>query len=290
MSVAADWRSLLFVAADDVARLARIASRGADAVILDLEDAVPPARKVAARVGLGAVVAGLAAQDCTVVVRINAGWSDAVADLAAAVRPGVAAIMVPKVEDDERLRCIADLIHELAVDEELIDPPTLIALIESPRGLQNLEAIAAVPAVTGLAIGSEGFSLALRVPPSPQALDLPCRMLALAAAPCGLMAIGLPVSIATIADTDAWRAAIEHGRAIGITGALCVHPAQVALANAGFAPSADAVTRARRIVERWDAEPDAGVILVDGRMIDRPVVEAARRTLSRTRDDRADPR
>ena len=285
-----DWRSLLFVAADDTARIAKVATRGADAVILDLEDAIPPARKAAARFGLAEHIAMLTGQAARVVVRINVGWGDALADLTVAVVPGVAAIMVPKVEDVERVRAIADLIREFAADEGLAEPPVIIALIESPLGLQNLDAIARVPEVVGLALGSEDFSLALRVPPSPQALDLPCRLLALAAAPRELMALGLPVSIATIADMAAWQAGIEQGRAIGITGALCVHPAQVVAANAGFAPSPEAVAQARRIVGGWEAAADVGVIQIDGRMIDRPVVEAARRTLARAGDVGERPR
>jgi citrate lyase subunit beta/citryl-CoA lyase len=98
------------------------------------------------------------------------------------------------------------------------------------------------------------------------------------------MALGLPVSISTIANLEAWRAAIEEAKAIGITGALCVHPCQVTAANTGFAPSTDMLAQARRIVESWNADPDAGVIQVDGRMVDRPVVEAARRTLARAGD------
>lgn len=289
MSVLPDWRSLLFVAADDAARIAKVAGRRADAVILDLEDAVPPARKVAARLGLAEVIETLVGQGVRVVVRINTAWGDALADLAVAVMPGVAAIMVPKVEDAERLHTIADLIREFAADEGLADLPAIVALVESPLSLQNLDAVARVPEVIGLALGSEDFSLALRVPPSPQALDLPCRLLALAAAPRDLMALGLPVSIATIADRDAWQAGIEQAKAIGITGALCVHPAQVTAANDGFAPSPEAVAQARRIVGGWDTAAGAGVIQIDGRMIDRPVVEAARRTLARAGNVRADP-
>lgn len=290
MSPPPDWRSLLFVAADDAARIEKVTTRGADAIILDLEDAVPPARKVAARIDLAEHVTALVGQSARVVVRINAGWGDALADMAAAVVPGVAAIMVPKVEDAERLRTVADLISEFATDEGLAEPPAIIALIESPLGLQHMNAIARVPEVIGLALGSEDFSLALRVPPSPRALDLPCRLLALAAAPRELMALGLPVSIAAIGDMNAWQAAVEQGRAIGITGALCVHPAQVAVANAGFAPSPDAVAEARRIVGGWEAASDPGVLQIDGRMIDRPVVEAARRTIARAGDPGERPR
>lgn len=274
------WRSLLFAAADDHARLGKIAGRGADAVILDLEDAVPPARKADARAGLPAVVDALAAQGCALVVRINAGWVDAMADLIAAVRPGVAAIMVPKVEDAARLTVVSRMVAEIAADARLQAMPGLIALVESPAGIAELNAIAAVSGMTGLALGSEDFSLALGVPPARAALELPCRLLALAAAGRGLMALGLPVSIATIEDETAWAEGVRSGRAIGLTGALCIHPRQIAPANLGFAPTDAEVEQARRVLDAWNAAHGAGVIQLDGKMIDRPVVRAAQRVLA----------
>jgi citrate lyase subunit beta / citryl-CoA lyase len=161
------WRSLLFAAADDHARLAKIAERGADAVILDLEDAVPADRKVAARAGLLSVV-GVLAQCCPVVVRINAPWREAMDDLAFAVQHGVSAIMVPKVEDAARVIVVGEMVAEFASAASRSEPPGLIALVESPAGLASLDTIAAVDRVIGLALGSEDFSLALGVPPTPR--------------------------------------------------------------------------------------------------------------------------
>jgi citrate lyase subunit beta/citryl-CoA lyase len=274
------WRSLLFAAADDTRRLAGIAERGADAVILDLEDAVPADRKPAAREGLRSAIDALAQKDQRVVVRINAGWRDAFADLDVAVRSGLCAVMVPKVEDAARLKAIAELVAEFAVEAGLEEPPALIALIESAAALPHLSDISAISELIGLALGSEDFSLSLGVPPSPAVLDLPCRQIALAAAPRGLMALGLPLSIATISDEIGWSSAVEQARAIGMTGALCIHPRQVGPANRGFAPSEQERLRAGRIVEAWDAAGGSGVILVDGRMVDRPVVLGARRILA----------
>jgi citrate lyase subunit beta/citryl-CoA lyase len=102
-----------------------------------------------------------------------------------------------------------------------------------------------VPGVIGLALGSEDFALAIGVPPSPEALDLPCRLLALSTSSAGCMALGLPVSIATIEDAAAWQKAVHLARASGLTGALCNHPRQVA-----------AVTRASRRRRRNWRQPD----------------------------------
>jgi citrate lyase subunit beta/citryl-CoA lyase len=275
------WRSLLFVPADDEQRLAKVATRGADAVILDLEDAVAIDRKEAARQSLAAASAAIGRAGCPVVVRINSRWNDVAADLDATVRPGVSAIMVPKVEDAARLTVIGEMVRELAGDRGLPQAPDLIALIESPAGLRQIDAIAAVPGVIGLALGTEDFSLALGVPPSRDCLDLPCRHLALAAAVRGQMALGLPISIATIKDAAAWAGAIAEAQAVGMTGALCIHPAQIAPVNNGFAPSAAEIERARRVLAAWDDARGASVITVDGRMIDLPVVLAARKLVAR---------
>lgn len=276
------WRSLLFVAADAHSRFEKIAERGADAVILDLEDAVPADRKDQARDDLPSVIDLLAGKGCAVVVRINAGWRDVFRDLLAAARPGVAAIMVPKVENAARLRVIAEMVAEYAVEARLPSAPGLIALIESPAALPNLHQIAAVDGVIGLALGSEDFSLALGVSPSPQALDLPCRMVALAAAGRGLMALGQPCSIATIEDVEVWSVAIGRARAFGMTGALCVHPKQIAVVNSGFGHGEDEIAAARRLISAWENTQHPGVMQFEGRMVDRPVVLAARRIVERT--------
>jgi len=278
----AGWRSLLFVSAADQVRLAKVADRAADAVILDLEDAVPPDRKAAARDGVPAAAAAIASRGSPVIVRINAEWRAACVELPLATRPDIAAIMVPKAESGARLSVIAEMVREYAGDAGMDAPPGLIALVESPAGVAALDEIAVVPGMIGLALGTEDFSLALGVPPSREALELPCRLLALAAARHGLMALGLPVSIATIDDMDAWQEGIRMARAVGMTGALCIHPRQIAPVNQGFALSVDEVDRARRVLDAWDAAGRSGVVLHEGRMIDRPVVLAAERTLRRT--------
>jgi citrate lyase subunit beta/citryl-CoA lyase len=277
------WRSLLFVAANDDRRLAKAAQRGADAIILDLEDAVPKDDKASARELLPAAIERLVDARAQIVVRINVDWLDAFADLNAAVRPGVAAIMVPKAENKGRLAIISQIVAEIASAKGLPQVPRLIALIESPKGCDAISSIAALDTIVGLAFGSEDFSLALGVPPSPESLDLPCRLLALAAARRGVMALGVPVSIGTIKDRDAWRLGVERARLIGLNGALCIHPDQVGPANEGFRPSSVELERAERVVKAWVAAGSSGVITLDGHMIDRPVVVAAERLLAQLR-------
>jgi citrate lyase subunit beta/citryl-CoA lyase len=276
------WRSALFVAANDAARIAKIHTRGADAVILDLEDAVPAADKPAARAAVVATAEQLVALGQTVAVRINSNWLDAVADLEAAVLATVTALVVPKVECPHRLAVLIEMIGEWEAARALpAGGIGVIALIESPAALSRMTEIAAIPRVTGLALGTEDFSLALGVAPTPQSLDLPCRLLAFAAAERELMALALRISIGAFDDDAAYANAIANARAVGLTGALCIHPKQVTALNAGFAPNEQEIVEAEAIIAAWDARGSVNAIKLGDRMIDPPVAARARQLLRR---------
>lgn len=273
------WRSLLFVPADNKSRCVKAANAGADAVILDLEDGVGATHKEAARTALAGAVATVRAGGAAVVVRINAPWMLAVEDIRVAASVGVDALMIPKAEDPARLTAIAEMAAEWASGSTL----GLIALVETPRGMTALTELSRVPAVVGLALGTEDFSLALGVPPTAAALDLPSRQLALAAAERGLMALAVPTSIAQFRDGEGYAAAVAAGAAYGVNGAICIHPAQVVAANRGFGVTVAERAAAERIVAAWDEATRRGISVtsLDGEMIDLPVVERARRLLSR---------
>ncbi|MBR9970966.1 HpcH/HpaI aldolase/citrate lyase family protein [Magnetospirillum sulfuroxidans] len=280
------WRSLLFAPADNAKLLAKLHERGADAVILDLEDAIPCAGKAAARAGIAAWIERLNGYNIPVVVRINAGWLDLYADLNAVVRPGLTALMLPQVKDDLQVRAVDAILDAMEQQRGLARRGIgLIALIESPATLPHLPVIAALPRIIGLALGSEDFSLALRAPPSRASLTLPCQMIALAAAGQGLMALGLPDTLANFQHLDIYGASIAQAQAMGMTGALCIHPAQVALVNQAFAASPEQRQWAERVVTAWTEAEAVGsaVCSVDGQMVDRPVVERARALLTQPR-------
>ncbi|NIJ17888.1 HpcH/HpaI aldolase/citrate lyase family protein [Sphingobium vermicomposti] len=273
------WKSLLFVGADQPERIAKVATRGADAVILDLEDAVPAAGKAAARAALPDAINTLASQGQPLVIRINSAWRDVLADLDAALQPGVTALMVPGCERVDRLSVLWEMISELAAERQLDHTPGLIGLVESAAGLVNLPELVAFPQMIGLALGPEDLALDMGVSPSAELLDMPSRQMALAARAHDLMALAVPVSIAAYADADAYRAAALTGRSWGVTGAICIHPTQVAIANAIFQPSEQDLEEARSILEAWASRDGGGVVSLRGRMIDLPVVERARRLL-----------
>lgn len=274
-------RSLLFVPAGNRRLLDGAHRRGADALILDLEDAVPAVDKAAARIALPGEIERLTALDMTLVVRLNA--FDHADDISAAVRPGVTAVMVPKLESLAQLQVLAGLL-DVAEAAEGLRPGAVavIALIETPAALFQLAAIAAHPRVSALGLGSEDLALALGVPPTPACLTLPCQWLALAAAAHGKQAYGLPVSLADFQQLTALDEGAAQARAMGLHGTLCIHPAQVPVVNRAFAPSAAELAWARAVAAAWDvAEAKGeGAAQLNGAMLDKPVVERARRLLA----------
>jgi citrate lyase subunit beta/citryl-CoA lyase len=277
------WRSLLFVPADDEVRLAKCHERQADAIILDLEDGVSGKAKPAAREGLPKLIGVLAGRQVELILRINTAWRDITADLDAGIHAGLSAIMVPKVEDAHRLRIVAEMIGEWETVRGIAPGSIgIIALVETALGLSCLHEIASAPRMIGIALGTEDMSLSLGVAPSATALDLPCRMVALAANTKSLMAFAIPHSIAHFRDAEAARAAAHISREFGGTGALCIHPLQVPVANQVFAPTERELTDAQATLDAWAQALSDGLAVasLNGRMIDKPVVERAKLVLS----------
>lgn len=272
------WRSLLFVPAISDRFVESAPRRGADALILDLEDSIAPSLKQEARDALSRQVPRLVAQGMIVLVRVNSG-AQMGADLRAAARPGVTAIMVPKVESAAML---AQAIQLLDVAERGVGLPPgaigLVALIEGPHAVLEARSIASVGGrLIGLGFGAEDFAAAMGVRPTPLALTWPAQMIAMAARGAGLQAIGLPGGIAAIDDLTEFRQLAATARAIGMTGSVCIHPAQVPVLNAAFSPSPEELDWAEAVIDGFEkALADGGAaIAVRGRMVDRPVYDQA---------------
>lgn len=274
------WRSLLFVPANAPQRWAKAHTRGADAIIVDLEDSTQPDAKAAARPLAAAAVKTLHANGAFVAVRVNNDPAFLDDDLSAVVAPGLAAIVLPKVEQADELRALDHRLMELETLTGLYgDSVRVIAVIESPAALERLAAIAHGPRLIGLALGSEDFALALGRPPAPACLDLACQLVAYAAAARGLMGLGMACGIGDFTDLDAWTREAQRAHAMGLTGALAIHPNQIAPLNAAFGHSAADIAEARAILAAWDTR-QGGVVSHNGRMLDQPVVERARRLLA----------
>ncbi|MFF5563185.1 HpcH/HpaI aldolase/citrate lyase family protein [Streptomyces sp. NPDC012623] len=281
-------RSLLFVPAGNERLLAKAHLRGADGLVLDLEDAVPESGKEAARRALPGHLDRLAGQGQYLVVRSGAARAEWERDLRAALRPGLRAVMLPKAEHPDQLARMAAFLDAAERERGLAEGSVgLIALIESPAALFALTALATAPRVRALALGSEDFSLALGVAPTPSVLTEPCRWIALAASAAGIASYALPLSLASLDGPDALADAARQARELGVTGALCVHPGQVAAVNTAWAPDASQLAWARAVTSAWDAAGSGGsapgVIRVAGQMVDAPVLRRARGLLAAAR-------
>lgn len=279
------FRSLLFIPATSERFVASAAKRGADAVILDLEDSIAPEAKVAARAALAVHVPRLVGEGVTVFVRVNGG-DLAADDFAAAALPGVTAILVPKIESSAALRGAQRALNAAERANGLARCAIgVIALLEGPNAVLDARSIAAVGgSLIGLGFGSEDFAAAMGVRPTMESLLVPAQMVAMAARGAGVQSFGLPGSIAGFQDLEELAALAAKARAIGFTGAVCIHPAQVPIVNAAFSPSAEELAWAQAVVEAFDAALARGksAVAVQGRMVDPPVYEQAKRLLGQT--------
>ena len=280
-------RSYLFTPAHRESLVARAHQRGADAILLDLEDSVPRDQKQMARDGLPEAVALLASHKMPVIARVNADLGECVRDLEAAILSDIHTIMLPKVMGADHLRLIGDYLSILERQAKLPEGKTrLIALIETAEALLDVPAIAkASPRLTALAFGTEDFSTDCGFPPSANALQAPAQSLIFAAKAAGLQAIGLPGSIAEIDDMNAYLGCIELGRSIGFDGVMCIHPRQVDVVNRVFTPSDAEFEHAARVVETFDmaVKQGLGAVMLDGKMIDPPIVARAQAMLQSRR-------
>jgi len=260
-------RSYLFVPADRPERYAKALASGADAVIVDLEDAVAASAKDSAR---GSLAAWLDGGGSGIVVRINDAASAAFdADLEIVARPGVVAVVVPKAERSD----------ELARVRAAAPAAALLPLIETAAGVDRVREIAAAPGVQRLAFGSIDLQLDLGIEGDGEELLVFRSALVLASRLAALEAPIDGVSTA-IDDAAALDADTRRARRLGFGAKLCIHPRQVAGVHAAFAPSASELAWAGRVVAAA-AQSSGGAVAVDGRMIDRPVLLRAQALLAR---------
>jgi citrate lyase subunit beta/citryl-CoA lyase len=276
-------RSYLFVPGDRPERFDKAAAAGAHAIILDLEDAVAPDRKDAARDAVaawldarGAAVGGNGSPDAAhsagphILVRINTedtAWF--ARDCAIVGRAAVHAVMMPKSQDTEVLKALASHLRA----DQLIVP-----LIETVKGWDIARTLASQAKVQRLAFGSVDFNADAGTSGDGDALDLVRSQLVMASRLAGVLPPVDGVSLA-LDDLDALTTDVRRARRFGFGGKLCVHPKQVAGINAGFAPSAEEVAWARRVHDAVAAQ-GLGAIAVDGKLVDRPVYVLAQTILA----------
>ena len=249
-------RSLLFVPGSRPERFGKALTSGASRIIVDLEDAVGPQDKDSAR---EAVRTWLSAEH-PVVLRVNgadtAWFGD---DLTLCGHPGVSAVMLPKAEQPS----VSEVMRAGA--------RSIIALVENAAAFATLGLLAGTPGIERLAFGSIDFQADLGMRDATEDDLLAFRSALVLASRAAR--IGAPIDGVTVAldDEALLRADVLRARRLGFAGKLCVHPRQVAVVNAMFAPSAEEVAWARRVVDAIGAAK-GNAVSVDGRMVDRPVV------------------
>ncbi|MBZ5790556.1 CoA ester lyase [Burkholderia contaminans] len=263
-------RSFLFVPATRPERIAKALDSAADCIVIDLEDAVAMDAKDAARAQLAQHLPLLTQeQRARTVVRVNAvgtPWHDADIALLRDWAPQGVVVMLPKAEDADALRRVA---------QQLGDAARIVALIESLAGLDAADALARDPQVARLAFGHLDFQLDLGMRASAEEPELAFARNALVAA-SRRARLPAPIDGVTVRTDDAERLAADarRARAFGFGGKLCIHPAQVAGVNDALGYSDDEHAWARRVIDEAGKHGGA-VFTLDGRMVDLPVIRAA---------------
>jgi citrate lyase beta subunit len=271
--------SALFVPGNRPERFVKAFLSGADVVIIDLEDAVPADEKSTA---LDAVVAALTTSHSEIsdgrlhaLVRINSGNHSvelaALRDVSAVSGNGLLGVMIPKAETTQD-------IHDVAA--ALPRGMAVVPLIESARGLVNVEELASAENVTRLAFGAVDFGVDVDAT-DPSVFDYARARIVIASVAHGIPA-PLDSPCLSISDDSVVLAEASHARAVGCGGKLSIHPSQIPHIHQGFYPTADDIRWATEVLEH-----EGSAVQVDGMMVDKPVVDRARKILSRTHKDRA---
>lgn len=279
------WRSMLFVPIINDRFIQSALKQPADAIQLDLEDSVALDQKAEARDRVADVAKLCREHGKDVIVRVNRPWRQLVRDIEASVGPHVQALTLPKVPNAAFVQSVAEIIDELEIERGMAPGSTrLIVMVEDAEGLHNMNDIAAAhPRICGLIVGAEDLAVSLQMAVTADTLYVPNVMAVAACRRAGIAPIGFVGSVADFADRDAFQKTVERGAALGFEGAFCIHPAQVAIANAAFAPAPEAVARARRLIAAFKEEEAKGrsACTFEGRMVDAPVVKQALRIVEK---------
>jgi citrate lyase subunit beta / citryl-CoA lyase len=282
-------RSLLFVPGDSERKFARARDCGADALILDLEDSVAPSEKISARTHVAGLIEPEAKRAWKFIVRVNAlDTGLTLDDLTAVVKPGLDAVLIPKVEgaaDLERIGCDLDAL-EAKVGMASGSVKLAIVATETPKAMFVLGSYApAHPRLIALTWGAEDLAAALGATDKKEADGSWTFPYQLARAQCLFAAsaaevVGLDTVYTDFRDSEGLERDCRRSRRDGFVGRLAIHPDQVLAINRAYAPSEAEVAHARKIVAAFEANPGAGALGVDGKMVDIPHLKGARKILA----------
>jgi (S)-citramalyl-CoA lyase len=266
------WRSLLFVPGARPERFEKALSAGADAICIDLEDAVPPEQKQQARIKAIEFISRERDGGPAVGLRLNGlrtreGIGDLAILSASEARPDF--IMVPKAAHAEELAIVAAVLGPAA---------RLFPIVESAEGLKNVWDICAAAQVEAVLFGGADFSADLGAALSWEAMLHVRSVLAAACARAGVALFDVPHL--DVEDDAGLTESTLRAKALGFTARACIHPRQVAGVNAAFTPTPEEIDRARRVIAALEDAQGAAALL-DGKLVELPVIRAAERVLAR---------
>jgi len=282
-------RSLLFVPGDSERKFARAKDSGADALILDLEDSVALPQKTAARALVAGLIDAEPKRAWLLIVRVNAlDTGLALDDLAAVVKPGLDALLIPKVNGAADLERIGHYLDALEAKAGMAVGPVKLASVatETAKAMFALGSYAPPhPRLIALTWGAEDLSAALGATDNKEPDGSWTFPYEVARAECLFAASAAEVAAidtihADFRDPERLERDCRRSRRDGFVGRLAIHPDQVAVINSCYAPSETEIAQARKIVAAFEANPGAGALGVDGKMVDLPHLKAARKTLA----------
>ena len=279
------WRSLLYVPVNVEKYVDKAHTRGADCIILDLEDSVPPAEKAHARTLAEKAAARVRRAGADVVVRINRPLSLAVRDLEHAICPDVDAIHCTKIDSASHVKLLDEVVTEIEAKRGMPAGHTKFnVMVETADAFFRFhEIVHASARIVACMIGGEDFALDCNMQPSGEALLYPKQHMIIAANSAGIMPFGFIDSVAGFGDWDNFRKMVRRSRDFGFMGAGCIHPGQVTIVNEEYTPTAEEVEYARKAI-KMDKEAAASgraSFSLDGKMVDIPVIVRAEKLIRR---------
>lgn len=282
-------RSLLFVPGDSEKKFAKASGIGADVLILDLEDSVAPSIKEAARAQVAALLDDQARRDWSFFVRVNPfDTGMTFDDLAAVVKPGLDGLLIPKANGAADIARIGEELDRLEANAGMEQGSVKIAVVatETPLAMFNLGSYTPPhPRLVALTWGAEDLAAAIGATGNKEEdghwtdpYRLARSLCLYASASAGVAPVD--TLYADFRNPEGLEADCRRARRDGFTGRIAIHPDQVAIINRCFSPSDEEIAEAQKIVDAFAANPDAGTLGIDGKMVDIPHLKAARRTLA----------
>lgn len=277
-------RSILFVPGNKEAMLSKSLERGADAVVWDLEDAVPPSEKEEARSIIGSKLKELTPEDIPAYVRINALEANMLlADLREIVHPSLHGVMLAKTQSPDEVGILETTLRELEIQKGLtVGKIKIHCILETCLGALRAYPIARYSSrVEGVSFGAEDFSLDLGTSRSREGLELAHARGEIILAAGAAKVVAIDTVYSNLGDEEGLINECRLAKQLGYCGKFAIHPKQIEIINKEFSPSEKEIAFAEKVIKAFaEAQKNnVGVITVEGKMVDRPIVEKAQQLL-----------